>query len=105
MTPASQGEGITRQTQEAKANLFGIPMGDLGWFASLLMGAAAGFSAFFAGTFVGIVGIMIYNSTSHQAVDFSLSYKRGGLIAGVITLLLSWGYLGTLWVKRITRKA
>src|SRR3954464_2189534 len=104
MTPGWQREGITRQPHEAKANLFGVPMGDLGWFASLLMGAAAGFSAFFAATFVGIVGIMIYNSTTHQAVDFSLSYKRGGLIAGVIMLLAAWGYLGTLWVKRITRK-
>jgi hypothetical protein len=79
-------------------------MGDLGWFASLLIGAAVGFSAFFAATFIGIVGIMIYNSTTHHSVDYALSYQRGGLIAGVVMLILSWGYLGTLWVKRITRK-
>lgn len=103
MTLGSQGEGIPRQNQEAKANLFGVPLGDLGWFASVLMGAAIGFSAFFAATFVGIVGITIYNSTAHQNVDLALSYQRGGLIVGVITLLVAWGYLGTLWVKRITR--
>jgi hypothetical protein len=105
MTPGSQGEGISRQRLEAKANLFGVPMGDLGWFASLLMGAAVGFSAFFAATFLGIFGIMIYNSTTHQNVDLALSYQRGGLIVGVVTLLAAWGYLGTLWVKRITRSS
>ena len=105
MTPEPQGEGIPQQNQETKANLFGIPMGDLGWFASLLMGAAAGFSAFFAATFVGIIGIMVYNSTTHHTVDYALSYQRGGLIVGVATLIIAWGYLGTLWVKRITRKA
>ena len=46
--------------------LFGVPIGDLGWFASLLMGTATGFAAFFAGTFLGIVGIMIYNSNSPE---------------------------------------
>lgn len=78
-------------------------MGDLGWFASLLIGAAVGFSGFFAATFLGIFGILIYNSTTHQNVDLALSYQRGGLIVGVVTLLTAWGYLGTLWVKRITR--
>jgi hypothetical protein len=105
MKPGSQEEEIPRQTQEAKANLFGVPMGDLGWFASLLMGAAVGFSAFFAATFVGIFGILIYNSTTHQNVDLALSYARGGLTVGVITLVAAWGYLGTLWVKRITRRS
>ena len=35
--------------------LFGIPLGDLGWFASLLMGVATGMAAFFLTTFVAIV--------------------------------------------------
>ena len=79
-------------------------MGDLGWFASLLIGAAAGFAAFFAATFLGIVGIMVYNSTTNHAVDYALSYQRGGLIVGIVTLVVAWGYLGTLWIKRITRR-
>lgn len=82
----------------------GIPLGDLGWFASLLIGAAAGFVAFFAATFVGICGIMIYNSATHSNVDYAFSYQRGGLTVGIITLLAAWGYLGTLWVKRMTRQ-
>jgi len=105
MTQGSQGAGVSQQAQGAKASLFGVPLGDLGWFASLLIGAAAGFVAFFAATFVGIVSIMIYNSTAHQAVDYALSYQRGGLIAGVIMLVAAWGYLGRLWVKRMMRRS
>ena len=75
-------------------------MGDLGWFTSLLMGAATGFAAFFAATFVGIVGIMFYNSSGHTPLDYAYSYARLGLPVGVLVLLVAWGYLGTLWVRR-----
>jgi hypothetical protein len=85
--------------------LFGIPLGELGWFSSLLMGTAAGFVAFFAGTFLGIVGILVYNTVTHGAVDFAYSYRRVGLPVGVGALVLSLGYLGTLWVKRLLRRA
>lgn len=104
MTQRSQEAQISREARNAQTRLFGVPIGDLGWFASLLMGAAAGFAAFFAATFVGIVGIMIYNSTGHN-VDYAFSYRRGGLTVGLLVLLASWGYLGTLWVRRITRRS
>lgn len=102
MTPASQQQAVS---PAPKTGIFlGIPLGDLGWFASLLMGAATGFIAFFATTFLGIVGIMIYNSTTHSNVSYALSYQRGGLIVGVVTLLAAWGFLGSLWVKRMFRR-
>lgn len=85
--------------------LFGVPIGDLGWFASLLMGTATGFAAFFAATFVGIVSILIYNSTGHKEIDFSYSYTRVGLPVGVLTLAIALGYLGMMWVRRITRRS
>jgi hypothetical protein len=84
--------------------LFGVPMGDLGWFTSVLMGAAVGFAGFFAATFCGIMGILIYNSATHHAVDFADSYKFIGLPVGIAVMVLSLTYFGTLWVKRITRK-
>ena len=40
--------------------LLGIPLGDLGWFQSLLMGTAAGFAAFFGVTFVSIISLLVY---------------------------------------------
>ena len=85
--------------------LFGVPVGDLGWFATLLMGTVAGFVAFFAATFVGIMTILFYNSFGHHAVDFSLSYRRLGLPAGIVVLVISLAYLGTLWMKRQMRRA
>ena len=85
--------------------LFGVPIGDLGWFASLLMGTATGFAAFFAATFVGIVSILIYNTSTHKTVDFSYSYMRIGLPVGLLVLFIALGYLGTLWVRRITRRS
>jgi hypothetical protein len=81
--------------------LFGVPLGDLGWFTSLLMGAATGFAAFFAATFFGIVGILIYNSATHRSVDLSYSYSRIGLPVGVLVLVVACGYLGMLWVRRM----
>jgi hypothetical protein len=84
--------------------IFGIPVGELGWFAMLLMGAAAGFAAFFAGTFCGIFGILIWNTATHGAVDFAMSYRRVGLPVGVVVLVGAYIYLGTMWVRRISRK-
>ena len=85
--------------------LFGVPVGDLGWFSSLLMAAASGFMAFCIGTFLGIVGVPTYNSMTHHSVDLSYSYKAVGLPLGLTVLVLALGYLGTLWTKRKFRKA
>jgi len=104
MTQGSQEEGTPGRHERARGRLFGIPLGELGLFSSLLIGAATAFVAFFAATFLGIVSIMIYNTTTHHTVDYALSYERGGLVAGIVTLVFAWGYLGTQWVRRVTRK-
>lgn len=75
-------------------------MGDLGWFASLLMGITMGFAAFFAATFLGIFGILIYNSASHAPLDLAWSYSRIGLPLGLLVMVLSLAYLGTMWIRR-----
>jgi hypothetical protein len=84
--------------------LFGVPMGDLGWFATLLMSFAMGFAAFFAATFFAIFGVLIYNTATHNAIDFSLTYRRVGLPVGVLVLVVSLAYLGSLWVRRQMRR-
>jgi len=85
--------------------LFGVPLADLGWFASLLMGVASGFIAFFASTFFSIVFILIYNTAMHGTIDFALSYRRIGLPIGVVVMAVALSYLGTLWFKRILRRS
>jgi hypothetical protein len=84
--------------------LFGVPLGDLGLFASLLMSFALGFAAFFAATFLAIVGTLIYSAATHRTVDFALTYKWGGLPVGLLVLMAALAYLGTLWVRRHLRK-
>jgi uncharacterized membrane protein YphA (DoxX/SURF4 family) len=85
---------------QSAATLFGIPIGELGWFASLLMGAATGFAAFFAATFLGIFSILLVNSVGHRSLDFALSYRRVGFPVGLVVLGTAWSYLGTLWLRR-----
>jgi hypothetical protein len=84
--------------------LFGVPLGELGWFGSLLIGVASGFMAFFASTFCAIVFILIYNTAAHANIDFALSYRRVGFPIGVIVMASARGYLGMLWLKRILRR-
>jgi uncharacterized membrane protein YphA (DoxX/SURF4 family) len=90
--------------QQSAATLFGIPIGELGWFASLLMGTATGFAAFFAATFLAIFTILILNSTGHRSIDFALSYRWVGFPVGMVALATAWSYLGTLWLRRQVRQ-
>jgi hypothetical protein len=85
--------------------ILGIPIGDLGWFTSLLMGVASGFVAFFASTFCAIITLLIWNSTTHANVDYALSYRRVGLPVGLFVLIVALSTLGTFWLRRILRKA
>ena len=94
-TPRLSGQGY----------LFGVPVGDLGLFTSLIMGTAIGFAAFFAATFVGIISLLVYNTASHHAIDYSFAYKRFGLPIGLVALFVAYAYLGTLWTRRILRRA
>ena len=102
---AAQTTHGTTGANARRATLFGVPIGDLGWFASLLMGTATAFAAFFAATFVGIVFIMVWNSSGRGTLDYSFSYMRLGLPVGILVLVVSLGYLGSLWVRRMTRSA
>ena len=92
-------------TEKSEGKLFGIPLGDLGFFSSIVVGLALGFIAFFAATFVGIVGMLFYSSATHQTANYALSYREGGLTAGIVVALASWGFLGRQWLRRVLRKS
>lgn len=96
-----------RQTgsgRQGSGTLFGVPMADLGWFASLIMGVATGFAAFFAATFVGIVSLLVLN-TAGRHMDYTLAYRRIGLPVGLLVGIAALGYLGTMWARRKLRSA
>jgi VIT1/CCC1 family predicted Fe2+/Mn2+ transporter len=84
--------------------LFGIPMGDLGWFQSLLMGVATGMAAFFLATFLAILGMLIYMAATGGHPDFALTYRRAGLPVGAVVMVLALGFLGVQWARRMKRK-
>ncbi len=85
--------------------LFGIPLGDLGWFTTLLMSGALGMAAFFASTFCAIMGLLVYNTALHRNIDFAFTYTRVGLPVGLLVLVLASAYLGTLWIRRQLRRS
>jgi len=83
--------------------IFRIPLGQLGWFGSILIALASGFLTFFATTFCAIFGILFYNFATHSAVDFAYSYRRVGFPCGVAVLAFATVYLIRLWTKRVFR--
>jgi hypothetical protein len=84
--------------------LFGIPLGDLGWFQSLLMGVAAGMAAFFLTTFLAIISLLVYMMATGKHPDFALTYRVAGFPVGVAVMALSLAYLGVQWSRRMAKK-
>ena len=85
--------------------LFGIPLGDLGWFSSLLMGFATGFAAFFLTTFVSIIALLFYKVSSGRNPDFAIAYRDIGFPVGLVVLALALGYLSLQYARRMKRRA
>ncbi len=105
MAQASQNQASTTPRIPGESYLFGVPLGKLGWFATLLMSASAGMAAFFASTFCGIVFVLFYNSALHGTIDYAISYKWIGLPVGSVVLVVALVYLGMLWIRRRAHRA
>lgn len=88
----------------AEGTLLGIPLGDLGWFQSLLIGFASGFAAFFLTTFVGIVCLLFYQAFTHHVPHYEIAYKYIGLPVGVFVGVLALSYLGVQYARQIASK-
>ncbi len=99
MATANDVERARREGQ-----VLGIPLGDLGWFQSLLMGVAAGMGAFFLSTFAAIMAMLAYRMATGRHPDFSQTYRLAGLPIGAAVMLVSLGFLGVQWVRRMARK-
>jgi hypothetical protein len=95
-----QDLGAARAAAACRGTLFGIPLGELGWFQSLLMGTATGFFAFFLTTCIAIFSILALNTAAHRTIDFATSYRDIGLPVGVVVLAIAYGYLGFQWIRR-----
>jgi len=84
--------------------LLGVPLGDLGWFQSLLMGVATGMAAFFLTTFVAILAMLVYQMATQRVPAYQLAYKAIGFPVGVVVMALALAFLGVQWSRRMVRK-
>lgn len=80
--------------------VFGLPLGNFGLFASLLIAFSSGFLSFFLTTFFAIFGILFYNTAGHHSVDFAIAYKLIALPIGLAVLAVSLLFFGFLWIRR-----
>jgi hypothetical protein len=87
-----------------EGTILGIPFGDLGWFASLLIGVATGMAAFFLTTFAAIIGLLCYQAFSHQVPQYDRAYRDFGFPVGVVVMASALTYLAILWSRRMIRK-
>jgi len=80
--------------------VFGIPLGELGLFTSVLMAFAFGFLVFFATCFVAILSLLFYNAAGHHTIDMADSYRYVAFPAGLVALAFALVVLLGLWVRR-----
>ncbi len=99
MNQAPHSRSARIPTKPRGDTFLGIPIGELGWFTCLLMGTAAGFAAFFAVTFLAILGFLVLNSSGHQ-LNYNLTYRRFGLPAGLLVGGISLAYMAFSWTRR-----
>ena len=85
--------------------LYGIPLGDLGFFQSLIMGTVTGMVAFFLATFLAIVSMLVYQSSSGHTPPYNLAYRNVGFPIGVVVMASALTYLGFNWSRRMIRKS
>lgn len=85
--------------------LFGAPVGDFSVLQTLLITVATGLASFFAATFLAIVSILVLTQAFHRNVDFAIAYRWVGLPVGIVMLLATATYLGSLLVRRLRGKA
>ena len=82
------------------ARLMGIPLGDFGFFSSILLSLASGFMAFFASCFLAIVSFLIWKGVSHQPVNFADTYLYVALPVGLLVMVLAFVFFTGTWLKR-----
>jgi uncharacterized membrane protein len=84
-----------------KVTLFGAPISDFGFFASILIAVVAGFLTFFGMTFLSIVGVSIYKGITHSPVTLDVSYKYIAFPTAVVVLAGGLVFMMALWVRRM----
>lgn len=82
------------------AKIFGIPLGDMGFFHSLMVACIFAVIAFFAACFFAIFGLLIYNQAGHHSVDMADAYIYGATPVGIAALAVAIVVLMGMWLRR-----
>ena len=89
---------MTAAVQPAK--LLGIPLGNFGFFSSLLLSLASGFLAFFASCFLAIFALLCWNLIGHNHVNYADSYRYVAFPIGVAVTFLGLVFFTGAWLRR-----
>lgn len=82
------------------ATLLGIPLGNFGFFSSLLLAMASGFLTFFASCFLAIIGLLFWNTLSHHQVNYADTYRYIAFPAGAFVTVASLFFFTGTWLRR-----
>lgn len=99
MTNFSAQSAASGSRDRTPGRVFGIPLGEMGLFSSLVMAVAFGFMVFFLTCFVAIMSLLFYNSAGHH-VDMADSYRYVAFPSGLVALGLALVVLLGLWLRR-----
>jgi hypothetical protein len=84
----------------APARLLGIPLGDFGFFSSILLALASGFLTFFASCFLAIIGLLVWNLLGHHQVSYADSYLYIAFPLGLAVMALGFVFFTGAWLRR-----
>lgn len=82
------------------ARLLGIPLGDSGFFSSILLSLASGFLAFFASCFLAIISLLFWNTLGHHAVNYADCYLYVAFPIGAAVLFCAFIFFTGTWLRR-----
>ena len=85
-------------------SFLGFPLAGFGLFQSLLLSFASAFFTFFASTFLAIITLLVWNGLGGHSVNYADSYLYVGFPAGLLVLLVSLPFFGTLWIRAKLRQ-
>jgi hypothetical protein len=100
MSARESGYVLQPAGNRGRGKFLGIPLGELGFFSSLLIAFAFGFLVFFATCFVAIFSLLFYNSAGHHTVNMADAYKYAAFPSGLAALALALVVLLGFWVRR-----
>jgi hypothetical protein len=82
------------------ARLLGIPLGEFGFFSSIVLSLASGFFAFFASCFLAIISLLCWNTFGHHAVNYADCYRYVAFPIGLVVLVFGFLFFAGTWLRR-----